>query len=303
MDALHLGLILPNYGNALDADGLAASAVAAEEAGFDSGWVTDHLIVPAELAPVYGTITEALVSIGFVAGRTRQLQLGVSALVVPQRNPFIALKQLMSLDFLSGGRLLTAVTAGWLEPEFATLGSRFDRRGRLIDEWLELAYSVFGQMPGSIRHEGGLPIRDGWLAPGLVNPSGIELWIAGGSDAALRRAARTGVWHPVALPVPSLIDGAARYRELRPDGRVVLRLSALFADEPDPHASDERGRPAVAGPPEWIAERLADYVAGGCNGFVVNLGHDIPGLDERVRRFAQEVWPLIMPANGSSASG
>jgi len=59
---LHLGLILPNYGEALAAERLASAAATAEEAGFDSGWVTDHLIVPTEHAPVYGTITEALVS-------------------------------------------------------------------------------------------------------------------------------------------------------------------------------------------------------------------------------------------------
>ena len=49
---LHLGLILPNYGDGLSAKGLASAAVAAEESGFDSGWVTDHLIVPEEHAPI-----------------------------------------------------------------------------------------------------------------------------------------------------------------------------------------------------------------------------------------------------------
>ena len=125
MSGLHVGLILPNYGALLDAEGLAAAAVAAEEAGFDSGWVTDHLMVPAEEAPLYRNIAEALVSLGFLAGRTRRLQLGVSALIVPQRNPIVTLKQLTSLDYLSGGRIVTAVAAGWLEREFRTLGADF----------------------------------------------------------------------------------------------------------------------------------------------------------------------------------
>jgi hypothetical protein len=130
--ALHFGLILPNYGDALDAERLASVAVAAEESAFDSGWVTDHVIVPAEHAPIYGRIAEALVSLGFLAGRTQKLQIGVSALVVPQRNPLVALKQLATLDFLSGGRLVTAVTAGWMEGEFRLLGADFDHRGRLL---------------------------------------------------------------------------------------------------------------------------------------------------------------------------
>src|SRR5919202_1334329 len=120
MPPLHLGLVLPNYGETLAAERLAGVAVAAEEAGFDSGWVTDHLIVPAEQAGTYGTIAEALVSLGFLAGRTRRLALGVSALVVPQRQPLVALKQLTTLDFLSGGRVVTAVAAGWLGEEIAT---------------------------------------------------------------------------------------------------------------------------------------------------------------------------------------
>jgi alkanesulfonate monooxygenase SsuD/methylene tetrahydromethanopterin reductase-like flavin-dependent oxidoreductase (luciferase family) len=290
---LHLGLVLPNYGSALDPEGLAAAAVAAEAAGFDSGWVTDHVLVPAEHAPVYGTIAEALVSLGYLAGRTSRLELGVSALIVPQRNPYVALKQLASLDFLSGGRLIVAVAAGWMEPEFRTLGARFDGKGRLLDAWLDLAESAFAQAPGPVTHDGGLPLDDAWFAPGPARPGGPELWVAGVSDITLRRAARTGVWHPVALPVDRLRELAARFESRRPDGRTVLRLNVTFASEPEPGGVDERGRPALTGPPEWVAEGLREYVEAGCDGFTVNLGHEKPGLDERVRRFAEEVRPAL----------
>src|ERR671931_1481929 len=124
---LHLGVILPNYGEALDAERLAGVAVAAEQVGLDSGWVTDHLIVPAEHAGTYGTIAEALVSVGFLAARTSRLELGVSALVVPQRQPLVALKQLATLDFLSHGRIVTAVTAGGVGGEFATLRASYEQ--------------------------------------------------------------------------------------------------------------------------------------------------------------------------------
>jgi alkanesulfonate monooxygenase SsuD/methylene tetrahydromethanopterin reductase-like flavin-dependent oxidoreductase (luciferase family) len=286
MAALHLGVILPNYGEGLDAERLAAAAVTAEEAGFDSGWVTDHVIVPPEHAPIYGTIAEALVSLGFLAGRTTRLLLGVSALVVPQRNPLVALKQLTTLDFLSGGRIVTAVAAGWMEGEFATLGADFERRGRVLNEWLELAASAFDEMPGRIER------LDGWLAPALVRPGGPEIWVAGVSRATLRRAAMTGVWHPVALHVDDLRRMAAELRDQRPDSRVVLRIGVYLQKEPAAGA-DERGRHAVAGPPGWVAERLSEYVEAGCNGFVVNLDYDRPGLEERIAAFATEVSPLL----------
>ena len=289
---LHFGLILPNYGPALTAEELTDAAVAAEETGFDSAWVTDHLIVPAEHADVYGTIAEALVSLGYLAARTTRLDLGVSALVVPQRNPLVALKQLTTLDFLSGGRIVTAVAAGWLQPEFATLGAAYEGRGRLLDEWLELARSVFDQMPGHVRHEGELLSVDGWLAPALVRPGGPELWVAGVSRATLRRAALTGVWHPVALPPQQLRDMAADLRERRPDSRVVLRIGVYLEPEPGTHG-DERGRHAIVGPAEWVTERLSEYVDAGANGFVVNLDHQQPGLGERVAHFAEEVMPHV----------
>jgi alkanesulfonate monooxygenase SsuD/methylene tetrahydromethanopterin reductase-like flavin-dependent oxidoreductase (luciferase family) len=288
VEGLHLGLILPSYGEALDAERLAAAAIAAEEAGFDSGWVTDHVLVPQEHASVYGTIAEPLVALGFLAGRTRTLELGVSALVVPQRNPLVALKQLTTLDLLSGGRLVTAVAAGWMEGEFATLRASFEKRGRLLDEWLDAAASVFDQMPGLVRWESDLLSFEGWLAPALVRPGGPELWVAGVSRATLRRAAKTGVWHPVALPVDELRPLASELLERRPDARVVLRIGVSFAPEPRP-GRDERDRHAIAGPPEWIAERLSEYAEAGCDGFVVNLEHDRPGLDERILRFAEEV--------------
>ncbi len=282
---LHLGLILPNYGDGLEAERLAACAVAAEESGFDSGWVTDHLVVPDEHAAVYGSIAEALVSLGFLAGRTERLHLGVSALIVPVRNPLIALKQLTTLDFLSGGRVVTAAAAGWLEGEFETLGAPFAQRGKLLDEWLDLAAAAFEQMPGRVRYQGELLSLDGWLAPALVGTP--ELWVAGTSRATVRRAAKTGVWHPVALSPDDLRELGRGF-----EGRIVLRISTHFADEPTA-GEDERGRHAIEGPPEWIAERLGKYVEAGCDGFVVNLGHEAPELEDLVRRFGAEVAPLL----------
>jgi alkanesulfonate monooxygenase SsuD/methylene tetrahydromethanopterin reductase-like flavin-dependent oxidoreductase (luciferase family) len=290
--SLHLGVILPNYGEALHVDELVRVAGAAEDAGFDSAWLTDHVMVPPEHAGVYGTIAEALVTLGFLAALTRRLELGVSALVVPQRNPLVALKQLTTLDVVSGGRIVTAVTAGWMEGEFETLGASYEARGRVLDEWLELAASVFRQMPGRVRYEGRIFAVDAWMAPALVRPGGPELWVAGVSRATLRRAALTGVWHPVALAPYELRAMATEFRSRRPDGRIVLRLGVYLEREPGARP-DERGRHAVSGPPDWVAERLGEYVAAGADGFVLNLDHQAPGLDERVAQFADEVVPLI----------
>jgi alkanesulfonate monooxygenase SsuD/methylene tetrahydromethanopterin reductase-like flavin-dependent oxidoreductase (luciferase family) len=298
----HLGLILPNYGSELSTERLIGAAQAAEAAGFDSGWVTDHVLIPDEHARIYGNIAEALVSLGYLAAHTTRLELGVSALVVPQRNPLVALKQLTSLDFLSGGRIVTALAAGWTEGEFEALGASFEQRGKLLDEWLRAALSVFAQMPGNVEFHGELLSFEGWLAPGLVRPGGPELWVAGVSRATLRRAAITGTWHPVALPPDTMLTMAVELRERRPDSRIVLRIS-VFLDEERRAGQDERGRHAIAGPPEWVAEKLAEYFDAGCNGFVVNLDYERPGLGERVQRFAEEVVPLLQSPPRGFQSG
>ncbi|MGH3367042.1 MAG: LLM class flavin-dependent oxidoreductase [Nocardioidaceae bacterium] len=293
MPSLHFGVILPNYGPALDAERLAGVARTAEEAGFDSGWVTDHVVVPDEHAATYGTAAEALVSLAFLVGRTQRLQVGVSALVVPQRQPLVTLKQLATIDFLSGGRLLTAVTAGWMEPEFAALGVPYGDRGRRLDAWLELADSVFEQMPGRIRYDDGAVSIDGWMDPAPARPGGPELWAAGVSRATIRRGALLGTWHPVALPPDQLRPMAAELRARRPDSRVVLRIGVYLKPEVQ-EGVDERGRHAIAGPPDWVAARLSEYVDAGCTGFVLNFDHQSPGLEDRVSQFATEVRPLII---------
>lgn len=179
-----------------------------------------------------------------------------------------------------------------MEQEFAILGAAYQSRGKLLDEWLELAGAVFQQMPGRVRYEGRTLSLEGWMAPALVRPGGPELWVAGVSGATLRRAAINGVWHLVALPAEELAAMAAELRERRPDTRVVLRIGVYLEDEPSARR-DERGRYATAGPPEWVAARLHEYVDAGANGFVVNLDHAAPGLHERVDRFAREVVPLL----------
>jgi alkanesulfonate monooxygenase SsuD/methylene tetrahydromethanopterin reductase-like flavin-dependent oxidoreductase (luciferase family) len=300
MDGPHLGVVLPNYGEAFDPGRLAAAAAAAEAAGLDSGWTTDHVLAPSRHAGVYGTITEALVTVGFLAGQTRRLRLGLSALVVPQREPLLTLKQLVSLDVLSGGRLITAVAAGWMEEEFETLGASFPDRGRRLDDWLELVATVLPQAPGRVAAEGPIPLSDAWLAPAPTRREGLELWVAGVSRHTLRRAARTGVWHPVALPVRELRSLAAAFRAEVPEGRVVLRLGVYLRERIEEQATDERGRHVVAGPPAWVAEQLNDYLEAGADGFVVNLDHRAPGLEERIAAFAAEVRPRLVasPARG-----
>lgn len=288
-----LGVSLPNYGLELAPDTLREAALAAEEAGFDSIWTTDHVAVPEEQAPVYGRISEALVTLAYLAAVTSRIKLGVSALVIPPREPLLALKQVMSLDFLSQGRLVLCVAAGWTEREFHNLGSSLKGRGRRLDTWLDLLDKAWAAAPGRLDFEGGgLRIEDAHLAPAPA-AGRLELWGAGHSPAALARAARLGTWHPVSRSVEEIGQLATGFRALNPAGRVVPRLAVRFQPEPLVGGIDDRGRPGIAGPPQWIAERLLEYAGAGCDGFVLMIGGEPGGLADRIRLFAAEVRPLL----------
>jgi alkanesulfonate monooxygenase SsuD/methylene tetrahydromethanopterin reductase-like flavin-dependent oxidoreductase (luciferase family) len=99
----------------------------AEEAGLESLWVGEHVVLPdprVAPSPMEPTdpILDPLISLTFLAAVTRTIRLGTGIIILPQRNPLVLAKQLASLDVLSGGRLIFGVGVGYLEPEFRALG-------------------------------------------------------------------------------------------------------------------------------------------------------------------------------------
>lgn len=126
-------------------------AQAAEEAGFESIWTIDHVVVPQEYAPNYpyssdGRMSsgvpenprpDAIVWMSFLAAATTRLKLGTGVLVLPQRNPVVTAKQIATLDHLSSGRVLLGIGVGWLEEEFTAIGVPFEKRGKRTDEYIE----------------------------------------------------------------------------------------------------------------------------------------------------------------------
>ncbi len=140
-------MALPNYGPLAGPDSLVRLAQRAEELGADGIWVSDHLVAPVDARSVYpygppaaargptrlGIIEEfyePLVTLAFLAGHTRTVRLGVSAYVLPYRNPVLTAKHVATLDALSSGRVVLAVGTGWLREEFAALDVPFAGRGQ-----------------------------------------------------------------------------------------------------------------------------------------------------------------------------
>src|SRR3712207_1903969 len=115
---MRFGVAIPQAGPFLDAAVQRQLAVGIEDLGFDSLWVSDHVIVPEGERYIPEVIHEPLALLAWLGAATTSVTLGVSVLVVPYRDPVFTAAFLASADVLCDGRLVLGVGAGWLEKEF-----------------------------------------------------------------------------------------------------------------------------------------------------------------------------------------
>src|SRR2546427_3880927 len=134
--AMRIGVSLLNNWGIEDAQALVGLASRAEELGFDSVWVHDHVFNVGHVFDRIGgkPYYEPLTLLSFVAARTRRVRLGTSVLVLPYHNPVRLAKAAATLDVLSGGRLIMGVGVGLIEKEIRAMGSPFAERGAFTDE-------------------------------------------------------------------------------------------------------------------------------------------------------------------------
>jgi probable F420-dependent oxidoreductase len=222
-------------------------ASVAEAAGASSMWVSDHIVMTADNDSHYpyaadGRVTwkpdtefvESLTACSFLAAASRRAFVGPAVLVLPQRDPLLLAKTAASIDWLSGGRLVLGVGAGWYAEEFDALGWDFATRGRRMNEALEVLRACWTGRP--VEFEGEFfRIPAGVLCfPQPARPGGIPLLVGGMTEVALKRAARLGDgWLALTRwdqPDPAtLSQQLERVHALRPAGlprfRTVLRVA------------------------------------------------------------------------------
>jgi probable F420-dependent oxidoreductase len=222
---VHLGAILPNFGETSDPGRIRATAALAEELGFGSVWATEHILVGRDdLVEPYRRVYDPFVTLAWLAEATERVALGTSIVVLPLHHPIHLAKQAATLQELSGGRLLLGVGMGWYEPEFLRLGVPFDGRGRRGDEAIRLMQALW-RGETSFRGE-SWSFSDAEFAP-LPDPV-PEIWVGGSSPPAIRRALELGdVWHPSR---GSEVEHVRRVKERHPELRIVPRTRPELVD-------------------------------------------------------------------------
>ena len=211
---MKFGVCVPNYGDYSVKD-LRMVALEAETLGYDSLWLTDHILMPRNSGTPYERILESLTCMAYLAPITEKVKLGISSLIIAMRNPVVAAKQLATVDNLSSGRVMLAIGAGWNETEFSTLGASFHDRGRRVDESINLIRGLWG---GKDQFQDGSRIRvsfrDVAFEPKPVQER-LTVWVGGVSEAAMKRAIALGdAWHPNVFPMDKFKKMVARFRSM-----------------------------------------------------------------------------------------
>lgn len=145
---MKFGLFGINFGGCSDPRVAIDVARAAEEAGFESLWTGEHVVlpdpqVPPSPVPPQTPFLDPVVALAAVAQHTSRVLLGTGIIILPQRNPLVLAKELVSLDIVSGGRLLFGVGIGYLEPEFRALGIPFEDKGARTMDYLRAMQAIW----------------------------------------------------------------------------------------------------------------------------------------------------------------
>jgi probable F420-dependent oxidoreductase len=171
---------------------LAELARRAERLGYRSLWTFQRLLVPAasELAPVYKSVLDPMVSLGYLAAATSSIRLGVAVINHPFQSPLLLAKQAATVDVLSGGRLDLGIGSGWLPEEFTGSGAPMERRGARADEFVAALRAIWGGPDGFTGAFFTIP--PGHQDPAPVQRPGPPVLIGGMSLGAMERAGRIG---------------------------------------------------------------------------------------------------------------
>lgn len=313
---MRFGCTLPNRGELTSTENLKRMAQTAEKFGYDSVWVSDHIVIPTDIAPLYPyshsgempfegdtPYCEPLTTLAYLGGVTNFVRLGTHVLVLPYRNPVLSAKMISTLDFLSGGRVILGVGAGWMEEEFEALDSPpFAERGRVTDEYIalfrELWTNPYPEFKGRFAHASGYN-----FSPRPVQKAGIPIWVGGHSGPAIRRTAKLGdAWLPIGLRgaaglEPDELGGKIRFLASLAEkaGRNPASISVCFsADLGFDYGADGSKRRTLSGSPEQIAEDIRRYTEVGVDYFLFSYrSGSINEALESMERFATDIKPLV----------
>jgi probable F420-dependent oxidoreductase len=270
----------PDHHSAWEADAgpaeIARIAVAADRLGYHHLTCSEHVAVPASVAPVRGArYYDPLATFGFLAPQTSRIRFATHVLVLPYHHPVALAKRYGTLDRLSGGRLILGVGVGSLAEEFALLGVDFAGRGPRYEDGLRALRAAIGGREPSYA---GTHYRfDGIVVDPCTVQARIPIWLGGRSARSLRRALRfADGWDPFGLTLDELTVLLRRARDGR-DWHEPFDVVLTPPDPPDP--TTDRAR---------LGDLVARYEAAGATILNLRFAHrSVEHCVEQLHAFAE----------------
>ncbi len=281
-----------------------------EEMGYDSAWTSEHIFF-------YFPTFDALTALAAMAARTSRIQLGTAVLLLPLRPAALAAKEIASVDIISGGRLIVGVGVGGEYPkEFEAVGVPVKQRGARTDEAIHVLKLLFTQ--DNVTFHGRFTNLEGvTLQPKPAQAGGPPVWVAGRSEAAMRRAGRLADGYlPYLFSPERFRDGLAQVRRhaeeagrdpdaITPGIYQFICLADTYEEASRIAAADlsrrynqpfEKivDRYVVMGNPDDCARRLADFAEAGVEHFI--LVPIVPAFGDfmaHVDAYARDVLPKL----------
>jgi len=183
---------------------ITAIAHKAEELGFESLWIPEHIMLPVKYkspypysssgrmpAPPESPLHDPMLVLAYVAAITTKIRLATGIYVLPIRNPFTTAKAVASLDVLSGGRFIFGVGIGWLEEEFEGVGSNFKDRALRSREYVALLKELWTS-DEPVYHGKTVSIEGFKMNPKPLQKPHPPFVFGGHTEPSLRRTARLG---------------------------------------------------------------------------------------------------------------
>lgn len=307
--ATRLGLGLPQGRQYSIGRDVPAVARTAEEIGYESLWVYERVLFPEPATQglygieglpwpdTYRSVADPLITLTLAAAATERARLGTSVLIAPLHVPFQLARSLATLDAASGGRVVAGLGTGWSLDEYAAAAvAPFNKRGKVLDELIDVCHAVWG--PDPVSYEGELTT----IAPSVVGPKParpIPILLPANSPRALRRLVdRADGWMPVGTGAEKLAEQAQALKELAAErGRTrpvqsVLRANARYTAK----VYEGKKRAPFQGSVEQIVEDLEAHAsAGAVEEILIELAGSTRDAEE-LKDVAAEVYAAARAA-------
>jgi len=306
------GLDVGVYGPLATPETITDLAHFAEDAGFGSIWLADHVVFPASIAsrypfsasgafpaPTTDPLLEPIAAMGVLAGATKRIRIGTAVLIIPYRNPVLLARMLITIDQFSGGRVILGAGVGWLKEEFEALDTAdFKLRGKVTDDYLDIfkALSAGGEVGFQGETYSFEPVHS---VPGSVQQPHPPILIGGVSNPALRRVVERGDgWLATALGPPEMAERLAALKSIAANhGRAfddIDLVYKIFLNPGDPKPGPYGRREIGSGSDSQILDDLKAIVDAGFESIIVRYRGDSAAAQmQQMEMFASDVAPKL----------